>query len=77
MKNYRAVSAAVAVLAVFLTPLFLLPSLEVQDKQAPGTPGDKTFQLLIDGSWYVVPETVWNNCALTEKLPACAVSEAN
>ncbi len=77
MKNYRAASAVVAVLAASLTTLFLLPSMVVQDKQAPGIPGDKTFQLRVDDTWYVVPEAVWNHCTLGEQLPECAVSGPN
>lgn len=73
MKNYFAATAALAVLIAFLVPSLLLSDLAVQDKQAPGMPGHKTFQLQIGNTWYVVPEGVWDRCGLADRLPVCAV----
>ena len=75
MKTYLAVSAA-PVTALFLL-LLLLPNGAVQDKKAPGTPGEKTYELLVGNTWRVVPETVWDRCDMYERLPVCMLSSAD
>jgi hypothetical protein len=75
MKMYSAAMAASA--ATLFTLLLLLPTGVVQDKQAPGIPGEKTYELLVEGAWRGVPETVWDRCGMFEQLPACMLSDAD
>jgi hypothetical protein len=48
---------------------------EVTDKRAPGQPGEKVFQLRIDGTlpdhWVTVSENVWEACSMYEQYPGC------
>lgn len=52
----------------------------VQDKRAPGTPGEKTYQLQVENSrplgpaeiWVTVPEDVWDDCDQDMTYPDCA-----
>jgi predicted small lipoprotein YifL len=53
----------------------------IQNKRAPGIPGEKTFQLQITDSgdplpgdrWITVSEHVWDLCGMGEDYPKCAV----
>lgn len=49
---------------------------EVVDKRAVGEPGEKTFQLRIDGAlpdhWVTVSDQIWDACSMYESYPACA-----
>lgn len=48
----------------------------VTDKRAPGQPGDKVFQLHVDGAlpgrWVTVTEKEWDRCSLDSAWPSCA-----
>lgn len=56
----------------------------VQDKRAPGIPGEKTFQLQIENDrpvgpasiWVTVPERAWDRCDPEDKYPDCAEVDA-
>lgn len=51
----------------------------VIDKRAPGVPGDKKFQVLVDNDapvgpdklWVTVTEQQWDECRLDEQLSRC------
>lgn len=50
---------------------------EVNDKRAPGYPGEKTYQIQLDNDkpvgpdklWVTVPEKVWEQCHIGERYP--------
>lgn len=52
----------------------------VQDKRAPGMPGEKTFQLQVENDlpigpdevWVTVPEEVWDECDIDAEYQECA-----
>jgi hypothetical protein len=68
MKRYVAVvmTAALSVLLMTTTT-----SGAVEDKRAPGDPGHKMFQILVDDAWRLVPEDVWNRCDMEDSFPLC------
>lgn len=47
----------------------------VADKRAPGQPGDKVFQLQVDGPlltrWVTVSDRNWDRCSMYEPYPDC------
>lgn len=69
-----------AALAVALLALTGCVSGTVEDKRAPGTPGEKTFQIQVDRDpvvgpkkvWVTVPERVWDTCNIDTVYPDCA-----
>lgn len=52
----------------------------VEDKRAPGIPGEKTFQVRVKGDrivgpdevWITVPEDVWDKCVVGQPYRRCA-----
>ncbi len=48
----------------------------IQDKRAVGEPGSKTFEVRVDGSWKIVPESGWERCGMHEQWPVCLLSDA-
>ena len=75
MKNIRRGAAIVGAIFV-LSGCVAGP---VSDKRAPGMPGEKTFQILVDDKhlispgrvWVRVPERVWDRCDLDDPYPSC------
>jgi hypothetical protein len=47
----------------------------VIDKRAPGQPGEKVFQLRVDGTlpsrWVTVSERTWEMCPMFDEYPDC------
>lgn len=47
----------------------------VVDKRAPGEPGEKVFQLHVDGAfsdrWVTVTEKQWDTCSMYAQYPQC------
>lgn len=66
----RVAMAAVAAVAFFL---ILTTTGTVEDKRATGTPGEKVYAVMVDGSWRTVPEAVWDRCHMQAVFPLCAV----
>lgn len=66
----------IAVVAMAAAAFFLISTTTgtVEDKQAPGIPGEKTYEVLVNGSWRIVPEAVWDRCDVQDSFPLCAVS---
>ena len=46
----------------------------VEDKQAPGYPGHKAYQIKVDGSWRAVTEQIWDQCDMGDWFPLCVFS---
>jgi nitrogen fixation-related uncharacterized protein len=52
---------------------------QVDDKRAPGMPGKKTYQILVDNDqpygpdkyWITVTEDVWTKCRLGDRYEDC------
>lgn len=70
MKN----SIKSAIAAAILTAITGCASGPVEDKQAPGTPGSKTFMVQVDKRWITVTDQEWDRCDITETWPDCITS---
>lgn len=63
-----------AIVGVFLLYMGVTTG-TVTDKRAPGVPGDKVFQLRVEGPlldrWVTVSEYNWDECSMYTAYPAC------
>lgn len=71
MKNFIRITVLTP-LAALLTACTV--SGPVDNKQAPGTPGEKTFMVEVKGQWIEVSERDWDHCEMQEPYPACRTS---
>ena len=67
---------AVVMTAVMSFLLLTTTTGDVEDKQAPGYPGHKTFQVKVGGSSRIVTEQMWDQCDLGDWFPLCVFSPA-
>lgn len=68
MNNHiRAVGAA----TLILLAAGCATDTTVQNKRAPGMPGEKTFQIQVGSSWVGVSDQQWDACEMGESYPAC------
>lgn len=73
MKNY--------IKATFLAALLALTAAcasgPIEDKRAPGEPGKKTYEVLVDGQWIKVTSEQWDNCGMYDPYPDCLTQPHN
>lgn len=67
MKNYIR-ATALGSLLLLATACVKGP---VEDKRAPGMPGEKTFELLVDSRWVEVSVQEWDKCKIDAPYPDC------
>lgn len=70
MKNFIRI-ATLASLPALLTACADAP---VENKRAPGEPGEKTYQIQVGRRWIDVTERDWDHCEMFEPFPACRTS---
>ncbi len=67
-----------SLLAVLLISLLALTACArgpIQNKRAPGLPGEKRYEILVNGRWIEITSAEWDACQMQETYPACRDTE--